>query len=129
MKQEQILEGILAARSPKKREDLERVLRILSQKDINEFGEHLDQKCEVCNAPQVYCGHIEDGAGVGFYDQSWHICLNCLDAHYKDDRTTQDYSEYSCPFPHKKTNTPQQQSHWYNYIPFLNIILNPTKLE
>jgi hypothetical protein len=64
------------------------------------LGRPLDGPCPKCGIKEVYCGHIDLGR-VDYDDNFWHICLNCLDAHYQERFEESGYEseeDTCCPF-------------------------------
>lgn len=48
----------------------------------------LDEKCIKCSSNSVYCGHYDDGGYTVYYDNFWHICLDCLNFELDWERTS-----------------------------------------
>lgn len=64
------------------------------------LGKHLKEPCPECGEKTVYCGH-KDLGGVDYYDNFWHLCLNCLYSLHSERYTgIGQESEYDtiCPF-------------------------------
>ena len=56
--------------------------------------------CKKCGKSEVYCGHADLGH-VDYYDNFWHICLNCLDAKHIETYTgigQETADDLNCPF-------------------------------
>ena len=83
------------------------IIKKIFQNDKNrELGHKYQQRlmgesCTQCGAREVYCGYVDLG-GPDFYDNSWHICLNCLDAKHAEvfsSRQSGDADCWFCSFP------------------------------
>lgn len=73
----------LAELSGKRDESLESLRRLhLVLRNYAETGgrfRELGEACGNCQEKTVYCGHADLGC-VDYYDNFWHLCLNCFDS-------------------------------------------------
>ncbi len=72
---------------------------------IGGLGKLLEESCEKCGEQTVYCGHVDLG-GYDNYDNSWHLCLSCLDARHSEVYTsmsdTSGWFPSYCPWCERK---------------------------
>lgn len=72
------------------------IQEILRRPDVN-LGRHLECPCPTCQEQQVYCGHYDLGA-IDYYDNFWHLCLNCLYAQHIERHGLGSEQDLVCPF-------------------------------
>lgn len=79
--------------------DCTEIQKILKRPDTS-LGRHLEEPCPECGSKEVYCGH-KDLGGVDYYDNFWHLCLNCLYALHTERYTgigQESENDTVCPF-------------------------------
>lgn len=79
---------------------LSEIQNLLNKRNVGSIGRKLDEPCKNCGEKEVYCGHIDIGA-VDYYDNFWHICLNCLDANHQEIFTlwgSEQDGDTNCPY-------------------------------
>lgn len=80
--------------------DCHEIQKILRGHPGTEVGRKLEEPCIVCAKRDVYCGYIDLGAR-DFYNNFWHICLNCLDAVHTENISfigEERDSDFKCPY-------------------------------
>jgi hypothetical protein len=93
---EPFLEGILST------EGADACARIQSAMEINgvSIGRKNDCACSGCKG-DVFCGYADLG-GIDFHQCFWHLCTNCYDAKYCEERHIREVSSASelseCPY-------------------------------